>query len=72
MTRRMFRAIAAIVAQIEDPTARESATYAAVRECSRGSERFDSGRFRAACDSERTLVVASRVVAKARGSKVPS
>lgn len=69
MTRRHFRAMALAIAQIEDPTARETATHAAVRECSRGGSRFDADRFRSYIDSERSKVVSERVIVCARASR---
>ena len=69
MTRRHFQAIASFLARIEDPSARENATCEAVIECRAANKRFDADRFRGYVDSERTKIVAGRVIVKARASK---
>lgn len=61
MTRRHFRAMAAAVACIEDPTLRETATHEAIRECKRAHSRFDADRFRSHVDAERTKRVTMRM-----------
>lgn len=69
MKTRHLQALAAHLALIEDPSARENAVCEAIIDARREARTFNGDRFRGMVDSERTKLVATRVAAQARASR---